>query len=870
MPRMAVSFLLSGGPQAVLPQDQETCTVRCETTPGMWVEFENVSLRPGRRTNVEVHIASNEERAELNERVEADGAVRQTASRTAPSEDSAIVLPDVDHEAVMLDLASGRLVAIPRGASETTMGEAILGMGKGDLVHDGGALILVRNATSEQAEKMAGTPFSTCPIGQHFPQVLQVTTAEGRRYEITILALDQGQNCTLKVSPFPTDEGAGAGAAVVLPEWSREPIMLDLTSGRLVRVPYQRPGISFLETWQSIKELGRGDLLYDCDDGDHLLILARDAASEQAEQTSDESPRIQAHLIAPRLPDVLTVTTAEGRRFEVTILSVGDGRCALKYAPLSTDGGAGGGAPVGPEGTERPAVIAALPNGVTVELLAYSHLIPRTGLFWYDSRGQETTIPGVYEADVEGLGTILALRVQPSETRLIVQMYRGPDAQNIEKQWQLPETDIRLLALGQERNFANLRIITELTLPPVLETIVLTEENLGQLVEVNRCGIASIVDLNVGDTFGGEMMMDQMGFPSAMAADTETVEAMGLEDMSEPPVLRFSTINAPDSHRSIVALLDKEGRTYPVERIKYTSAGAICRGQLWPSKLAGLLVEAAPVHSADVRFRNISLTPMHVTEIRIEPAAERQLSWRRSDASLVREVLTNSIASYREDHGDRFPTQLEALERNHDENAFRWLLANIAYVGADKNPDDDPRTVIAYDKTLLAQGQGTYVFYSDGRLEFEGPLELRELGITASPEPSDTDTTPDAVSTVPQETGNSLVGQVLDPNGNPAAEAEVTICATEGPSRELDPQEHMVPTVGRKTRTDVQGRFHFEGPLPQRFILIASHETGLVMTSHSAFAEDPVLRLQPWPAVEHSRIIAGWLRGEDPTLTVDR
>jgi len=549
---------------------------RFQTRPYLWIEFHNVSLRRGQKTDFRVDFA-----AAYN-----------------PDAVDGVTLPDVDRETVMLDLASGELVEIPRGASETNMAEAILALGRGDLVHDGGALILVRNATSEQAENMAGMPFSTYPISPDLPQALQVTTAEGHRYEIKVLAVDEGKSCTLKCT----------------------------------------------------------------------LLSEAEAVSNR--------------------------------------------------------------------------VRAELPNGVTVEFLAYSHLVPRGGLFWFDPQGQETTIPGVYEADVEGLGTILALRVQPSEARLTVQVYRGPDAQNIEKQWQLPGTDIWLLALGQERNFANLRVLTEQTLPPVIETIALTEENLGQLVEVNRCGIASIVDLHVLDEAVSEMMMGEMartmGLPPEYSMDGEMAKSMGLQDMVEPPTLGFSTINAPDSHQSIVALLDKEGRTYPVNQIEGSYPNAIYGARLWPGKLAGIVVEAAPVHSADVRLRNISLTPQRVTEIRIEPDPERQLLWRRSYASLLREILTNSIARYRKDHGGRFPSQLEALRRNHDDDAFRWLLANIAHVGADKSPDDDPRTVIAYDKTLLAQGQGTYVFYSDGQFEFESPLELTELGLLPNSSGPDT------------------------------------------------------------------------------------------------------------------------------------
>jgi len=384
-----------------------------------------------------------------------------------------------------------------------------------------------------------------------------------------------------------------------------------------------------------------------------------------------------------------------------------------------------------------------LPNGVTVEFLAYSHLVPRGGLQWLNPQGQETTIPGVYEADVDGLGTILALRVEPAESRVIAQLYRGPDSQNVEKQWQLAGTSIWLLALGDERNFANLRVITELPMPAVIETIPLTEENLGQLIEVNQCGIASIVRLQVV--------------------------------MAEPPTLQFSSIRAPDCSQKVVAFLDKEGRTYPAKPIRVGSADGY-RGILWPNRLAGIVVEAAPIHTADVRLRNISLTPQRVTNIQIETDPEPGRLWRFSRSWNRRDTLPGSIATYRKDHGGRFPSGLEALRGNHDEDSFRWLLANIAYVGQDKSPDDDPRSVIAYDKTLLAEGRGTYVFYSDGQLEFESPVELAELSLLPPNQdgisPSSTDpSSGDGVGS--NATGKprfAVHGVVTDASGRPMEE----------------------------------------------------------------------------------------------------
>ncbi|MHC4517001.1 MAG: M56 family metallopeptidase, partial [Planctomycetota bacterium] len=148
----------------------------------------------------------------------------------------------------------------------------------------------------------------------------------------------------------------------------------------------------------------------------------------------------------------------------------GTTEASVKKPAAAADKGAGGGALADtatdstPEPTQAKSqnVVARLPNGVTVEFLAYSWLSPGGGLIWYDPEGQETAIPGVYEADVEGLGTVLAFRVEPAQASVYARLYRGPDSEEIKKTWQLPQSPIRLFALGQERRFATLRFLTSI------------------------------------------------------------------------------------------------------------------------------------------------------------------------------------------------------------------------------------------------------------------------------------------------------------------------------------------------------------------------------------------------------------------------
>ncbi|MHC4521133.1 MAG: hypothetical protein ACYTAS_21270, partial [Planctomycetota bacterium] len=339
-------------------------------------------------------------------------------------------------------------------------------------------------------------------------------------------------------------------------------------------------------------------------------------------------------------------------------------------------------------------------------------------------------LPGVYEADVEGLGTVLAFRVEPAQASLYAEVYRGPDNEQIKKTWQLPESPVRLFALGQERHFANPRFLTSITMPAIVEIIPLSEEDVGKLIEVNRFGVGKIVDPQIADSLMPEMMMEQMGLPAGLGMDSEIAESMGVHDMAEPPALQFTCINHRDSFPSPVALLDTEGRTHPLELATRRRGDGTYQASLWPSRLAGLVIEAAPTHNADVRFRNISLTTQHVTQIQIEADPGQRIEWVRSYARNVLEALTNSLKAYRKRLGGRFPDSLWGLQSYHDEDAFHWLTANVVYLGDSRRPDD-ARVPIAYDKALLSQGKGTYVIYSDGQLEFTGVPQLKELGMPA-------------------------------------------------------------------------------------------------------------------------------------------
>jgi len=122
----------------------------------------------------------------------------EAAPRERANESVEIVLPDADRKPVMLDLASGQLVTVPMDQVPEDIAQTILDTDQGDIVHDAQSLILVRNAASPQAQRLQGTPFLVHRISQHLPETITVTTAEGRTYEVTITAVEEQRNCTLR------------------------------------------------------------------------------------------------------------------------------------------------------------------------------------------------------------------------------------------------------------------------------------------------------------------------------------------------------------------------------------------------------------------------------------------------------------------------------------------------------------------------------------------------------------------------------------------------------------------------------------------------------------------------------------------------
>jgi len=101
----------------------------------------------------------------------------------------------------------------------------------------------------------------------------------------------------------------------------------------------------------------------------------------------------------------------------------------------------------------------------------------------------------------------------------------------------------------------------------------------------------------------------------------------------------------------------------------------------------------------------------------------------RTQAVEKLKALSEQLRSYAADHDGKLPDALSQLKGYTDDAALAWLLANVIYIGQERALSDPDRIIIAYDRTLLQQGQGTVVLYLGGNLVFEDARRLEHLGI---------------------------------------------------------------------------------------------------------------------------------------------
>jgi prepilin-type processing-associated H-X9-DG protein len=96
--------------------------------------------------------------------------------------------------------------------------------------------------------------------------------------------------------------------------------------------------------------------------------------------------------------------------------------------------------------------------------------------------------------------------------------------------------------------------------------------------------------------------------------------------------------------------------------------------------------------------------------------------------------LGKSLLIYANDHEDGLPPSLELPEFARSEEEHQWLVKDVEYLGANVTCAQSPSFLVAYDKALLAKGKGTNVLFLDSHIEFVGPDQFAQYGLSGGVE----------------------------------------------------------------------------------------------------------------------------------------
>ena len=129
------------------------------------------------------------------------------------------------------------------------------------------------------------------------------------------------------------------------------------------------------------------------------------------------------------------------------------------------------------------------------------------------------------------------------------------------------------------------------------------------------------------------------------------------------------------------------------------------------------------------KFKNVALRPNQKTDVQVE-GQYAQMKARAESAEKLKE-LGLALYIYASERDNEFPQSLEQLEIYDIDEELAWARENAEYLGMDKVvPGDEVQPVpLAFDKTMLKEGEGTNVVFSDGHVGFVEPARLIYLGI---------------------------------------------------------------------------------------------------------------------------------------------
>jgi hypothetical protein len=195
-----------------------------------------------------------------------------------------------------------------------------------------------------------------------------------------------------------------------------------------------------------------------------------------------------------------------------------------------------------------------------------------------------------------------------------------------------------------------------------------------------------------------------------------------------------------------IVAVDKQGVVHAPSRSNSAAAGNV---QMTDATFQGLPRDDIQKFEFQVRpyeaveFKNVSLHAGHQSTVAIGAGTPKErtshagaavsgldpATARREYSRTLLTKLGKAVLLYAHDHAGKLPDGIEDVRERFNGMEVERLLEKAVYLGQGLSTTSSPTRVIAYDKTLLAEGRGTNVLYLDFRVVFETPERLKELGV---------------------------------------------------------------------------------------------------------------------------------------------
>lgn len=488
---------------------------------------------------------------------------------------------------------------------------------------------------------------------------------------------------------------------VFLPDEDISPVALRLASGKLLQVP----DVNNANLASAINELGV-DLAYasnETGDSKGLVFLRGATADKQLYYL--KSQNLNVYEIGRDLPEVLVVTTSEGARYVVEILSADKYGCRLKYHRLDkpdvqVEGERVSKASVGAIDVAiedfkiRPYLEGGLYSVVVSIRNKGDRVSPKFGVYFYRD------YPDKKKPMTHGAGPI-----KPGDIWNEVSM---PFAlkEGVNELWVVIDPHDKVAESDETNNRAHMRVSLRQGII-VEKHVVLTRTKYRPIpenpdVQVEGEEIKTEIQKLVKGFWTVVIAKDWQAVNEYSEIDILKQRAGALEHvLAEAGAERKRALSRGMNISQIdeVYVKGKEAIAIgPANKERFQWYYLQKRADRWVIKL----FDDAPPHLSvqDIFFKC------------------------RSVDKLV--LMGERLTIYAAEHQGKLPENLEVLEPYILDKRLRaWLRKHVEYLGKGKEMEKMPSSIVAYTKTLVSKDENTSVLFNDGSVTFDLTKKFR-------------------------------------------------------------------------------------------------------------------------------------------------